>query len=1138
MVVMSKQIEEYFFNLDKNMGKCFDIANDARKKGFDPDDEVDILIAKDMAERVEGLISTIAPQIRGKGIVFRIKELERKYGAQDWRVALLIAEEVAKEKFCKFKDKKEAMEVGIRVGIAYVTNGVVASPLEGFVRLELKDRKDGKGKFFSLYFSGPIRSAGGTGASVSVLIADYVRMKMGYLPYDPTEKEIKRFVTELYDYHERVTNLQYLPSEEEIEFLGKHLPVQINGDASEKFEVSQYKDLDRIETNTIRNGVCLVLGEGIAQKSPKLWKKIDKWGKDFDLKQWLFLEKFVKLQKKIKAKQKGEEKKDEKISPDYTFIKDLVAGRPVFTHPLAKGGFRLRYGRCRTSGFSMDSIHPATMVILDGFIAIGTQLKMERPGKAAAISSCDTIEGPIVKLKNGGVVFVESEEIARKIVDEVEEIIYLGDILINYGDFLDRAHPLVPCGYNEEWWKAESKIDKDFVSIDEAISFCKLGKPLYPRYTFHWNAISIEQLISLVEWVKKGSVDDEKIVLPYNFDVNLEVSDVNPKRALELLGVPHRVVVKEHVVIEGEWAKALKFSLGSMEVFEAKDALDLVCKMSGFLIKDKEGTYIGARMGRPEKSKMRKLIGSPQVLFPVGNEGGRMRSFQSALEKGNIKSQFPIMYCKKCSSETIYRVCENCGERTSKKYFCPICGIIDEKCNHDKVRESNFRNIDIHHYFDKALELLGTRHYPELIKGVRGTINESHIPEHLLKGILRAINGLYVNKDGTIRYDMSETAITHFKPKEIRASISKLKEMGYVVDIYGKELVDKEQIVEIKPQDIILPSCPETLDEKADELLFKVAKFVDQELVKLYGMDAFYNLKTEEDLIGHLVLAMSPHTSAAIVGRIIGFSATQGFLTHPYFHSIMRRDCDGDEAGIMLLMDGLLNFSKKYLPSHRGARQDEPLVVSSMLIPAEVDDMVFNMDVVSSYPLELYEAALEYKMPWEVKIDIIANHLGTERQYQGFGFTHDTSNINAGVRCSSYKSIPTMKEKVEKQMAVAEKLRAVDESDVARLVIERHFVRDIKGNLRKFSMQQFRCVNCNKKFRRPPLNGYCSCGGRIIFTIAEGSVVKYLEPSISLAKKYNLPAYLRQTLELTKERIESVFGKDKEKQEGLGKWFG
>ena len=130
-----------------------------------------------------------------------------------------------------------------------------------------------------------------------------------------------------------------------------------------------------------------------------------------------------------------------------------------------------------------------------------------------------------------------------------------------------------------------------------------------------------------------------------------------------------------------------------------------------------------------------------------------------------------------------------------------------------------------------------------------------------------------------------------------------------------------------------------------------------------------------------------------------------------------------------------------------------------------------------------------------------------------------------------------MQEKLSGQMEIAKKVRAVDQRHVADLVINKHFIKDIKGNLRKFSMQQFRCVKCNTKYRRPPLAGKCRCGGKIIFTISEGSIVKYLEPSISLAEKYEVSDYLKQTLDLTKRRIEAVFGKDKEKQEDLGKWF-
>ena len=53
------------------------------------------------------------------------------------------------------------------------------------------------------------------------------------------------------------------------------------------------------------------------------------------------------------------------------------------------------------------------MIVLDRFVATGTQLKVERPGKAAAITPCDYIDGPIVKLLDGSVLKLEAEAAAK-----------------------------------------------------------------------------------------------------------------------------------------------------------------------------------------------------------------------------------------------------------------------------------------------------------------------------------------------------------------------------------------------------------------------------------------------------------------------------------------------------------------------------------------------------------------------------------------------------------------------------------------------------------------------------------------------------------------------------------------------------
>ncbi len=1146
------ETEKYFEMLVKRVRREYAIAEEARKKGLDPVDEVEIPLAMSLAEKAVGLISTLYPQLKGSGVTKRILELEEQYGQLDAAVSFKIAEEVAKEKFCKFESLLQAIEAGIRVGFAYNTLGVVASPIEGFTQLKLGKTRKGE-EYFIAYFSGPIRSAGTTATCMVLMLIDYLRELFGFAKYDSDEKEVRRYVTENYDYHERVTNLQYLPSEEEIVFLAENLPIQIAGEPTEQIEVSNYKDLPRVDTNQIRGGMCLCFSEGLAQKAPKglrLLKGVKEKG--FQSSGWDFLEEYVKLHEKVLAGKSGG-------SGGAGYIKDLVAGRPVFGHPSRSGGFRFRYGRSRVAGFSAASIHPATMAVSGGFLSTGTQLKIEKPTKGCAVTSCDGIDGPIVKLRNGSVKKLDDFEEAKKLYPEIEEIIYFGDLLFPLGDVINRNAELLKPGYVEEWWgldlrKAGGAIDNIFeVSFEKAVNLSKEFKiPLYPKYIFYWSQIGKEELIWLLDWLQNCDWRD-KLLLPYSKSVREKFKE--GKRALELLGVEHDVVFDNVVVKDGE---AFLFNLGVSKdcidfreefkriILEVKEfdgeVLDFINRLCEVEIKDKAGDFIGARMGRPEKAKLRKLTGSPNVLFPIGEEGGRFRSLNEAVEVGRIRAEWPIYFCDKCNKETIYKICEDCGTMCRKRFYCRECGkVLDRRCErHEMGRSYSMREIDSKHFFEAAVRHLGFEKYeiPELIKGVRGTSSEEHDFEHPAKGILRAKYNLCVNKDGSVRYDVTELPITHFKPKEIKTSVEKLRELGYDKDIYGEELKNDEQILELMPHDIILPSCPETKDERADEVFLNLTKFVDDELEKFYRVRRYYNLKNKEDLVGHLVACMAPHNCAGVIGRIVGFSKCQGLFASPYMHAAMRRDCDGDEAAVMLLMDVLLNFSRKFLPSHRGGNQDAPLVLNAHIRAGEVDDQILDFEV-GAYGLDLYEKSEQRRHSKDIEIETVKSRLKEGKDpFVNIAFTHNCSDFNLGVVNSSYKFLPTMKEKVGKQMELVKKLRAVDTSDVAHLIIDRHFIRDLRGNLRKFSQQQFRCVSCNEKFRRPPMKGVCTrCGGKIIFTISEGSIKKYLEPAMELAETYNIPAYTKQGLELTKLYIESIFGKDLDRQAELKKWF-
>ncbi|MBL7059132.1 DNA polymerase II large subunit [Candidatus Pacearchaeota archaeon] len=1149
--------KEYFDDFEKEVRKVYAVAKEAKAKGLDPKKEVEIPLARSLAEKVVGLIATIYPQLMDSGIEQRIIELEKKWGKLDTAIAFKIAEEIAKQKYCKFANLMEAIDAGIRIGFAYITLGVVSSPIEGYTKLELGKTKEGK-EYFKAFFSGPIRSAGTTASCVVLMLIDYLREIFGYAKYDPTEEEIKRYWIENFDYHSRVTNLQYMPTEEEAIFLARNLPIQIAGDPTEKKEVSNYKNLDRVETNFLRGGMALIFSEGLAQKAKKglrLLKGVQ--DKGFKSTGWNFLEEYVKLHE-----QRDKGKKDD--SP--TYINDLVAGRPIFGHPSKSGGFRLRYGRSRVSGFSANSVHPATMGISDGFLATGTQLKIEKPTKGCIVTSCDTIDGPIVKLFNGSVKKIHTLEEAKKIYSDVEEIIYFGDILIPFSDVLNRNHDLMYPGYVEEWWHLElkkqdeeiaKKTDVLNLNFETAVELSKkYGLPLYPKYIFYWTEISKEQLLNLVDWLKDSKVEN-KIILPFSV-IDQDRFELG-KRALELLGVEHGVV-NEKVIVNKENGLALFTNLGlDYSIFNDQEkelntivdktkfqldleVLEIINSNSKFKIKNKAGDFIGARMGRPEKAKLRKLKGSPNVLFPVGKEGGRLKSVLAAVEVGTVKSAFPIFYCDTCKRETIYPLCESCETETKKMFYSYET---KEKTfspgEDEKTSPFYTRQLDMKHFFEKAKQKIGflREEVPTLIKGVGRLFSAGKQMEHLSKGLLRAKYDLQVNKDGTIRFDGTEAPIVAFRPREIGVNIEKLKELGYGEDEDGNKLENENQILELKPHDIILPSATESPDERADYVFVKTCNFIDELLVRFYGQKPFYNVKTRDDLVGKLGVFMAPHNCAGVICRFIGFSNTLTLLGSPYLHAGVRRDCDGDEAALMLLGDVLLNFSREFLPSHRGGTQDAPLVLNAKLDPGEVDDQILDFEMVKKYPLELYYAAEKREHSSTIKMPTVSSVMKEGgNTFVNLGFTHDTNDFNEGVQCSTYKTLPTMKDKVLHQMGLVEKLRSANTADTARLILEKHFIRDMRGNLRGFASQSFRCVACNEIVRRPPLSGVCpKCKGKLIFTIHEGGIKKYLELALELVERYNLSTYLKQHIELTKRYIDSIFGKELEKQEKLGEWF-
>ena len=323
---------------------------------------------------------------------------------------------------------------------------------------------------------------------------------------------------------------------------------------------------------------------------------------------------------------------------------------------------------------------------------------------------------------------------------------------------------------------------------------------------------------------------------------------------------------------------------------------------------------------------------------------------------------------------------------------------------------------------------------------------------------------------------------------------------------------------------------------KCVEYFIRVANFIDEMLMKVYGLPPYYNVKRMEDLVGHLVVGLAPHTSVGILGRAIGFTNLNVCYAHPIWHSAKRRDCDGDEDALMVALDTLLDFSRGYLPAQIGGIMDAPLLLIPIVNTQEVQRQVHDFDVADVYPLEFYEKTWGNVEARHVSrlIDLIEYRLGTEAQFEGFKSTTPVSNINMGNAESAYKQFKTMVEKLNSQLELAEKIEAVDAKKVALKVLTRHFIRDIAGNLRAFSTQSFRCKSCNKRFRRLPLRGVCStCGGPLTLTVYRGGIEKYLEAAQHLIDKYGLPRYYAQRILLMKEEINALFDSKKPKQISL-----
>ncbi|MEM4185650.1 MAG: DNA polymerase II large subunit [Candidatus Caldarchaeum sp.] len=1125
---MEGNLAQYRDELLHEVERVYRVASEFRRRTNSPLPYVETVFADRMEERVELLVGP-------KDVAEKIRMLRKKLSGIE--LAFKLCEELVYASIGK-ESEETVIKQAICTALAVLTPPcITAAPSEGISHVRIKENDDGS-KYLAVYFAGPIRAAGGTELATVVVLADYVRRLFGLDRFKAREEEVKRFVEELRTYVRRVSRFQYNVPDKLIAYAYRMTPVEITGVATDNILTPSYRDLERVETNYLRGGALRVVNDGIVGRAKKVLKVVRSMG----MSGWDWIEELASAQLTM-----GEAEEQEI---------EVIGGRPVVSLSNTFGGFRIRYGRAFATGMAAYGIHPMAMKVLKGYIVTGTQLKSDFPGKGGVVTPVDAIEPPVVKTSDGAVVKVVSEEVFKKIADNIEQILFLGDILVSVGDCVENNVDLRPAGYCEEWWRNDlaakavehglEKLSKttgiaverlkeflqnpfhSYPSVDEAFNLCfKAGLPLHPHYLHFWSNITSDKLPLLLKWIAAPPQNmDGETLLPYNPEV---------KNILEAILVEHRVSGGSIVLKNRDYhvLRTLLKPEAQHDIETGLDTLEILRKISGVELRDKRGSSITAKMGRPEKAGPRKMTPAVHFLFPVGIAGGPTRDVLNAVsETGVVAVEVVVRRCEKCGASGWKEVCDNCGGFTSIIGVCKRCKttyqstVVNpcEKCG-GEVSYAAVQRIDLRKELSEALQKIGEPSPPR-VSGVKGLTSLTKTPENFLRGILRAKHGLNVYKDGTVRFDATNVPLTHFTPAMVGTSVERLRALGYTHDIQGNPLTSPHQVCELKLQDLVI-------SRKAAAHLIKVSKYID-ELLQQAGLQKLYRMEKAEDLIGQLVVGLSPHTYVGVVGRIIGFVDAEVTFAHPVFHAAKRRDCDGDEDSLMLLADVLMNFSRLYIPDRIGGKMDTPLLITRIVYPEEVDEQAHNVDVWGSVPAEFYRMAAEQRKVAEARafIRTLGDDLQAGTEGVGVSFTHPQSTLTIPGIVSAYKSLETMMDKIYVQLELMDRLASVKDSTLVDSIVASHLLPDIIGNIKAYMVQSFRCKKCNRKFRRLPLTGKCpQCQVELSLTVHRGGVEKYVELAEQMAEKRLKNTYLIERTLAAVETVTDLFTTSKKKTE-------
>ncbi|MHA2327951.1 MAG: hypothetical protein ACXACR_05475, partial [Candidatus Hodarchaeales archaeon] len=908
--MINKEFQQYVSRLSKLLETQMQIASKARNRKLDPKDSIEAKLTFTSKDKIATILNIPGLEEYLPSNLFHHENLVL--------FAADIAKQIVNGRFVK-KSREELILLALHSTLVIISQGLISVPQESIPKVTIGT----KSNHLTIYFSNTIRYATGETIGLVILIADYIRHILHLNRFSSTPQIVKRYIEELEIFLTMNDRIQDLRGDI-VHLLIQNIGVEISGEAYERIEVKKYRNLPNI-TNQLRMGMCVAL-EKIIENINIIANRREISG----IPEWEWL----------KPHFKGVRRQKSEFGAN-----DIRGTQALISKSKKPGGFRLRYGYSRNTGQGGVGIHPATMHLL-GLLSPGTNIKIDFMNRPLTVFPVSTLNGPLAELKDGSSVRISSISEIKNIDDQLIQIWEMGDILLSPND-IPVTETIEESAWTEEWWSQEikyaaaSKIGTlENLAKTMGISFNELEKlirkptyyhpspeialalskytkiPIHPYYSFNWNEIAISELMRLIQLISSDKND------------NLPNSDYF-RTILFQLGAPFTIsnekIYSERFqpfiqMLRGKEEELTQILSRTPKINKIEEIIKI---LTGIPVKSLCQRRIGLKIIRLEKAEPRKINPPAHILFPIGSFGGPQKNILQAKKEGRVSIQISERFCTNCNISSFFTYCTKCKQKTKQQYVCKN-GHISETRQCSECEQFAFparvKPVDVAEMLDEGFQKTGSLNLTR-IKGVSFLNNKNRIPEHMIKGILRSKHDLFVYKDGTTRFDLTNAPLTHFSPSEIQVSVEELKRLGYSHDMWGNDLEREDQLLEIYPYDVIV-------SKKAGNFLVKVSNFVDDELISLYGLSPYYRCNSIKNIVGSSIIGLSPFSTIAVIGRIIGYTENDVAYAHPLWHMLKTRNCNGDIDSITLLLDVLLNFSTEYIPTSRGGGMDIPAVIN------------------------------------------------------------------------------------------------------------------------------------------------------------------------------------------------------------------